>query len=265
MIKDKSSLVAFRRAVRGLGFMKLQSCEQLTLAVCPVAKATGSLVPRAKREGKLAQYEADGKALRELVYGKGRGKGREGQWDAAADEFMADHPDYLEGFVETQVSVYVSRLPPHDALRNAAPLRSQDVVYRALGSQQYLKNPLSYCCPFENDKCRGHRAHFKKLNRINGLSNFVKHLETQHDSNPSALVAVQRLKLADVSRRLTSADLDAKVGKLELTEEFMQAQPGEAEQVRTPQSADDDFEVTFTLGSDEHKSWVESNKSPSVA
>jgi hypothetical protein len=140
----------------------------------------------------------------------------------------------------------------------------QDVVCRALGTQRYLKNPLGYCCPFENDKCRGNRAHFKKLNRINGLSNVWKHLLSQHTMNPAARIAAERLKLADVSRRLTSADLDTKVGKLELTEEFMEAQGGADrgfEQVRKPQSNDDDFEVTFTLGSDEHKSWVESNKS----
>ena len=112
VIKDTSSLVAFRRAVRGLGYRKLQACDQLTLAVCPVAKATGTLVPRAKREGKMAKYEADGKALRVLVYGKGRGRGREGSWDAEADEFMADNPDYLEGFVEEQVSHTLCRPPP---------------------------------------------------------------------------------------------------------------------------------------------------------
>ena len=33
------------------------------------------------------------------------------------------------------------------------------------------------------------------------------------------------------------------------------------EQVRKPRSAEDDFEVSFTLGSEEHKSWVAFNKS----
>ena len=80
--------------------MKLQETEQLVLAVCPVTKDTGSLVPRAKRDGKLAQFEADTRALREIVYGKGSGQGRQGKWEAEADEWMADHPNHLEGFVE---------------------------------------------------------------------------------------------------------------------------------------------------------------------
>lgn len=100
MIKEKSSLKSFHRSVRGLGYMKLQETEQLVLAVCPVGKDTGSLVPRAKRDGKLAQYEADTRALREIVYGKGSGQGRQGKWEAEADEWMADHPNHLEGFVE---------------------------------------------------------------------------------------------------------------------------------------------------------------------
>jgi hypothetical protein len=75
--------------------MKLQTTPQLVLAVCPVAKDTGSLVPRAKRGGKVAQYEADTRALREMLYGKGSGRGRQGKWEAEADEWMADHPSYL--------------------------------------------------------------------------------------------------------------------------------------------------------------------------
>lgn len=59
----------------------------------------------------MAKYEADSKALRVLLYGKGRGRGREGSWDAEADEFMADNPDYLEGFVEKQVC-HTLPLPP---------------------------------------------------------------------------------------------------------------------------------------------------------
>ena len=38
VIKDKSSLTAFHRSVRGLGYQKLQTTPQLTLAVCPVNK-----------------------------------------------------------------------------------------------------------------------------------------------------------------------------------------------------------------------------------
>ena len=79
VIKDQSSLKAFHRSVSGLGYMKLQTTPQLVLAVCPVAKDTGSLVPRAKRGGKVAQYEADTRALREMLYGKGSGRGRQGQ------------------------------------------------------------------------------------------------------------------------------------------------------------------------------------------
>eukprot|EP00966_Prymnesium_polylepis_P274047 6331048-Prymnesium_polylepis.1 len=47
--------------------MKLQTTPQLVLAVCPVAKDTDSLVPRAKRGGRVAQYEADTRALREML------------------------------------------------------------------------------------------------------------------------------------------------------------------------------------------------------
>ena len=107
VIKDQSSLKAFHRSVSGLGYMKLQTTPQLVLAVCPVAKDTGSLVPRAKRGGKVAQYEADTRALREMLYGKGSGRGRQGKWEAEADEWMADHPSYLEGFVEMREVVYM--------------------------------------------------------------------------------------------------------------------------------------------------------------
>ena len=59
-------------------------------------------MPRTKRDGKTAQNEADAKELRTLIYGSGRGRGREGVWDAQVDAFMADHPEYLEGFVEAK-------------------------------------------------------------------------------------------------------------------------------------------------------------------
>ena len=59
-------------------------------------------MPRTKRDGKMAQNEADAKELRTLIYGSGRGRRREGVWDAQADAFMADHSEYLEGFVEAK-------------------------------------------------------------------------------------------------------------------------------------------------------------------
>ena len=43
VIKDKNSMVAFHRAVVNLGYTKLLKAEQLTLAVCPVAKVCACL------------------------------------------------------------------------------------------------------------------------------------------------------------------------------------------------------------------------------
>ena len=78
VIKDQTSLKSFHRAVHNLGWSKLQDVKQLSLAVCPLARATGSLAPRTARGGKQAKHEAENKELRTLVYGEGRGHGREG-------------------------------------------------------------------------------------------------------------------------------------------------------------------------------------------
>ena len=39
---------------------------------------------------------------------------------------------------------------------------------------------MGYCCPFENDSCRGTRPFFMKFNRINGVSNMCAHLKKCH-------------------------------------------------------------------------------------
>ena len=255
---------SFHRSVRGLGYMKLQETEQLVLAVCPVTKDTGSLVPRAKRDGKLAQFEADTRALREIVYGKGSGQGRQGKWEAEADEWMADHPNYLEGFVEMR-AVCAAYSPVVCWSRRPKCVRALprlQVSERALGFQQYIKTPISYCCPFENDKCKGEKPYYFKLNRINGISNMCKHMVTAHGDNPAAKIAAARLKAADESRRLTSQELDVKCGKVELSDEYMTAQGGNDsgyEQVRKFRSDDDYFEVDFELGTEAHAAWVRTN------
>ena len=136
------------------------------------------------------------------------------------------------------------------------------VSERALGFQQYIKTPLSYCCPFENDKCKGEKPYYFKLNRINVISNMCKHLVTAHGDNPAAKIAAARLKAADESRRLTTQELDVKCGKVELSDEYMTAQGGKDsgyEQVRKFRSDDDYFEVAFELGTEAHAAWVRSN------
>ena len=113
--------------------MKLQETEQLVLAVCPVTKDTGRLVPRAKRDGKLAQFEADTRALREIVYGKGSGQGRQGKWEAEAYEWMADHQNHLDCFVEMR------------AVRAYLPVLCGAVCSGCVGSSVCAHSPACRC------------------------------------------------------------------------------------------------------------------------
>ena len=163
------------------------------------------------------------------------------EWEEEANEWMANHPRQLEAFIV-----------------------AREVTYRALGNQAYLKNPICFTCPFEGDKCKGEGAHFCKLNRLCGLSNFWQHLQKIHSSNPAAQIAAARLKLADHAHRLTAAELDQQASELELTSEWMDAQGTSSdgyEPVRKPRSDPDDFEEgSFELGSEEHETFLRQHK-----
>ena len=100
VIRDQSGLSSFRRTVQNLGWAKLQSAEQLVLAVCPMHKVVSELKPKTKRDGAVAQYEKDTEELRGKVYGSGKGVGRQGSFDGESETFLADHPDYLSGFAD---------------------------------------------------------------------------------------------------------------------------------------------------------------------
>jgi hypothetical protein len=117
------------------------------------------------------------KRLKTLCYGVDRAQHSVGSWSAACTQLMQLNPKHLLIF---------------DELRHEG-------VGRALGSGDFVVNPISACCP----KC----GVVLRLTAANQLSKLVQHIQ---DSHGKECTLAKRLQLADSQRLVTAADLDSK-------------------------------------------------------
>ena len=136
-------------------------------------------------------------------------------------------------------------------------------MYKALGTQHYMINPKRCLCPFISKKkrslCGEKHTGTRELNRLNDLSNFIKHLQKDHATNPSAVIAADRLSKVDsffkIGREVL--DRDCKTITWEPTDEDVE---NGHEEIRKPHVFPDRFDPSFELDTDEHYEWVRTAK-----
>lgn len=147
--------------------------------------------------------------IKDVCY-RGQHGGVMGTWTRECDMLMADR-DLLKNFQ-----------------------RQREIVRRAMGDGRYLLNPVTAICPF--DGCHHARHMLSSLSYYPFLFSATKgrgchwrptpsSRSKVHANNPAIPILVKRFELLEKNLDISDADLDAKAGKVELTQEWMQAQP----------------------------------------
>ena len=100
------------------------------------------------------------------------------------------------------------------------------------------------------------------LNRLNDLSNFIKHLREHHKDIKAAIIAAKRLEQAKDNLKMSEHQLFLKAGALNLASPTPDGE-NEVEVRAMPADMDDAFEPEFELDSEEHSAWLDEMRTPS--
>ena len=219
-VADRDSFEAFMQQLRQVSLRDFEAAHYMIhVRVVKPSSRPPLEKPRAR------PHEAAFKKLTETCYGDKHG-GAMGSWTPECDVLMADR-DYLKTFHQ-----------------------QRQLVQRAMGDGRYLLNPTTALCPF--DGCHHARHRLNAMSYYQFLFSSAKgkgcHWRPRapsllsprpkpHESNPAIPILVKRFEVLAKQPHISDEDLDAQAGTVQLTKEWMEAQPrtsdaGETEGIR---------------------------------
>jgi hypothetical protein len=219
-VADRESFEAFMQQLKQVAVRDFEAAHYMVHV--RVVKPSSRPPPEKAR---VRPHEAAFKKLTEMCYGSAHG-GAMGTWTRECDVLMAER-DFLKTFHQ-----------------------QRQLVQRAMGDGRYLLNPTTALCPFDGCHHARHRlnamSYYQFLfSTVNGrrchwrpaAPSLLSPRPKPHESNPAIPIVIKRFEVLAKQPNISNEDLDAQAGTVQLTKEWMEAQPhtsgaGEIEAIR---------------------------------